>query len=145
MSIKQDTLFDKTHLSFETMLCLIFLYIPGIRNYKQSKHELSTATICNWLKYFHEIQLEAIVCNLSGKIGGPNCMVEFDYAYLANEVLVENGRRKDRGQLAASVRKWETLSWCYARITGNSSTLITIIDQSFNNHNQLLKGLRAGM
>jgi len=86
ISIKDATLFEHTHLSIETVLHLLFLYVANITIYDQLKHEcydesekeLSTVTISDWLTYFREIQLEALIRHTAVKIGGVNCTVEID-------------------------------------------------------------------
>ena len=148
ISVKEDTLFDKSHLSFETILRFVFLYVAGISNYEQlkhecfdgeSQHELSTATICDWLTYLREIQLEALIRHSSGKIGGPNYTVEIDEAKF--------GKRKyNRGRVVEG--QWVVGGIC--RETGDifvalcpdnkrdSSTLVAIINDHVNSQSTII-------
>lgn len=137
VSIRDGTLFDGSKLSIGTTLKLLVLFAGGCTSYESLRHEcvddcdteLSQETISDWLTYFREIQLEALVRHSSGKIGGENCVVEVDESKF--------GRRKyNRGRVVEG--QWVVGGIC--RETGeifiamcpenkrDAATLLQIID-----------------
>ena len=148
ISIKQDTVFDNMHLTFETVLRHLFLYIGNISTYEQllhecydeSEHQLNTTTINDWLTYFREIQLEALIRHSTGKIGGENLTVE------VNEVKF--GKRKyNRGR--AVEEQWvvggigrETDEISVALCPENKRDSQTL-RQQIDSDNRLLESIRA--
>ena len=147
ISVKQDTVFDNTHLTFETVLRLIFLYIANISTYEQLQHEcydeseqqLSTSTINDWLTYFREIQLEALIRHSTGEIGGENLTVEIDEAKFGKRKY--NRGRAVEGQWVVGGICRETDEIFVALCPDNkrdSQTLLTIIEQHVDNRSTVI-------
>ena len=147
VSIRQGSLFDAAHLSLETILRMLFLYVGNITSYEQLQHEcydeseqeLSSATISDWLTYFREIQLEALIRHSATKIGGANCTVEIDEAKFGKRKY--NKGRVIEGQWVIGGICRETGEIFVALCPNNkrdSQTLISIIEEHVNSQSTVI-------
>jgi transposase-like protein len=99
VSVCKGTFLDKTHLSMDRILVLVYLFVAKITSYEQIVQEshlggraISTATVKDWLTFCREVCMELVVKLSRDKIGGDNMVVEVDESKF--------GRRKyERGRL----------------------------------------------
>jgi hypothetical protein len=64
----KGTFLDKTHLSMDKILLLVYLFVAKITSYEQIEQEsnlggraISTATVKEWMTYCREVCMELVV------------------------------------------------------------------------------------
>ena len=107
-SIRKNSFFEGSHLSFKTILCLIYCWIYELPfKFVRVNLEISDHTIVDWYNFCRDVCVDILLFD-NKKIGGPSHIVEIDESKFGKRKF-NVGRRVD-GCWVGSTERQEKLS-----------------------------------